>query len=919
MTSPDDPRSRLVERADALQLVQCAVDGPIRGRGSACSLTGGAGLGKTSLLDTAARSARDRGALVLRATASRLAADRPAALIRDLLDTTVSATSMAERDRLFSGSALPLRALVDPDASPAGVEPGPSAIPYALFWFLARTAERRPFVMIVDDVHQADDLSLQALRYVVGRISELPGNLIWAERPPARLTVATGLAALGRTCNLAPLSTEAVTDLLAASGAQTAALATYISARTGGNPLLVSLYLRAERMRAASESPVIGSAADWAIAQTSAIDAEGPTVLRALAVLESASVADLVDITLLPEASIRRVLAGAVDAGLVPGTERARLVHPLVNDAIYHEMSYGQRDELHWRAATRAARDRDRPEEAAAHLLRCEPRRSTTAAETLRAAAKRARRVGDHRLWVSYLRRAVDEGAAESLRGLLLLELGRAELMTASPGAAEHLESAMTLLDPSEVEVRARAVLATADVLTGRSEQARHSVLRLLEPQNIEAAIGSEPELPWAAWMAFRFTPGAVESARLVQERLTAVDSPPVARRTGLGLVALDRYLSGRPRQEVQASLAAAASIPEKIAQYVEQSVFTQIGIGDYDGASRALAESRVALGSRWSPIDRARIQSDVMWLDLRRGRPRSAVATAAELLTLLPEEWAPQRALVQASLIEALCSIGDLATATAATSTLRAVAPLTDTPATAWTHFALAIHAEATQSHRTALAESLRCRDVLESIDACGVSFVEWWRVAVPACRVLGRHDLADEIDEHVVAAARSCGTPRTLAMALRVGAFGESSLERLASAVEIIDATDNGLEEARTRLALGAELRRRHRIGPAREQLRAALDLGAQLGAHPVQALAHAELLASGASPRRPRTTGVEALTPRELQVLRAIGHGRSNAEIAESMFISRRTVEAHTSSILRKLSVSSRSEASAYAADI
>ena len=909
----------LVERGEALGMVKRAIDQAVHGSGTACSLTGGAGLGKTSVLGMAEQWAHERGALVLRTIATRLAADRAAAVIRDLLDTTVAATSTAERDRLFSGSTLPLRALVDPDVPSVGVDPDPSAIPYALFWFLSRTAERRPFVMIVDDVHSADELSMQALAYVVGRVAELPGSVIWAERPPAPLTTATGLATLDSTCRLAPLSTEAVEDLLAASGPQAPALATYISARTGGNPLLVSLFLRADRLRTETDPPVIGSAADWAIAQASAIHAEGSKVLRALSVLECASVTDLADLTLLPEASIRHVLDVAADSGLVPRSQRARLIHPLVNDAIYREMGHSQRDELHWRAATRAAHVHDRPEDAAAHLLRCEPRRSPAAVETLTTAALRARRVGDHKHWVSYLRRAVDEGAVGPGRGKLLLELGRAELMTASPGAAEHLESAMAILDSPDAEVSARAVLTTAEVLAGRSSQARDSIGWLLEPANIDTAVTSEPELPWAAWMAFRFTPGATDVARQVQARLTAVESPNSSRRTGYGLVALDRYLSGCPRQDVQESLATAASIPGDVARYVEHSVFARIGIGDYGEARRILAESRAALDSGWSPIDRARIQSDVMWLELRRGRPRAAIATATELLTLLPEEWASQRIIVQANLIDALCAIGDPSTAGQVTATLRPVPDPTDALSSAWTHFAFAVQASTTKSHRRALAESLRCRDLLESINASAVSFVDWWRIAVPAARALEQHDLANEIDERILRAARTCGTPRTLAMALRVGAFGQASLERLASAAEIVEATDNEVEEARTRLAFGAELRRQHQIGPAREQLRAAVDIAARCGARPVGEVAHAELLASGALPRRPRTTGVSSLTPRELQVLRAIGEGQSNLEIAELMFISRRTVETHVTSILRKLSVSSRQEARAYAPEI
>jgi DNA-binding NarL/FixJ family response regulator len=54
------------------------------------------------------------------------------------------------------------------------------------------------------------------------------------------------------------------------------------------------------------------------------------------------------------------------------------------------------------------------------------------------------------------------------------------------------------------------------------------------------------------------------------------------------------------------------------------------------------------------------------------------------------------------------------------------------------------------------------------------------------------------------------------------------------------------------------------------------------------------------------------LEKLTPRELEVLRLVARGLSNADIADSLFLSRRTVHAHLRAIFRKLVVSNRSAA-------
>jgi DNA-binding NarL/FixJ family response regulator len=73
-----------------------------------------------------------------------------------------------------------------------------------------------------------------------------------------------------------------------------------------------------------------------------------------------------------------------------------------------------------------------------------------------------------------------------------------------------------------------------------------------------------------------------------------------------------------------------------------------------------------------------------------------------------------------------------------------------------------------------------------------------------------------------------------------------------------------------------------------------------------------AHLEL----AQPPTATPVGLEGLTPRQIEVLRLVARGMTNAEIAEALFLSRRTIHAHLRSIFHKLDVGHRSAATRFA---
>jgi DNA-binding CsgD family transcriptional regulator len=169
----------------------------------------------------------------------------------------------------------------------------------------------------------------------------------------------------------------------------------------------------------------------------------------------------------------------------------------------------------------------------------------------------------------------------------------------------------------------------------------------------------------------------------------------------------------------------------------------------------------------------------------------------------------------------------------------------------------------------------------------------------------------------EGMLREAERWGTSRAIGMAARAAGLLEparSGLEMLERAVAVLEDSPARIEHARALIDVGAALRRFNRRADAREPLRRALDIADACGARPLAEHARQELRAAGGRPRRPRLTGAGALTASELRIARMAADGLSNPEIAQALFLTKKTVETHLGNAYRKLGIQSRTQLAA-----
>jgi len=931
----------LVEREPELARLETALEAVGGGSGRLVVVEGPAGIGKSSVLERACIRGRERGFSVHSGVAGEFERDVGFGVVHQLFDPALHELNAQQRRMLFAGAAGLARPLLLPSARSASTASrDPGAVMHGLYWLTANLSESRPLLLCVDDVQWCDPASLGWLLYLARRLDDLAVILLVGVRSGEPQVQGGTLAALadfelGERMELAPLSEAASAQLVRASWVSEAddELCRACFEATGGNPFLLGELARAvgDEWRSAGSALAAlvrgltpRTVSRSVIARLGRLPKDARALARVLAVLGGR--AELRELLAVADVEHAPGMAAidALEREQIVGGRPVGFIHPLVGTAIYDDLAPATRSLEHDRAARALATAGADVARVATQLIHVEPAGDEWTVQLLREAARDATPDAA----VQWLSRALAEPPATAHRALVLHELGTAELLaghgargTTESSAERHLAAAFE----SASDPRAKALVALD---WGDALWAGHSYVEAVQAfeRGIEAVADTDSEL------ALLIEAHASAAARLdlstcllVSARLEHFGHEPPSTPAGrliAGVLAIDRALAGEPVPDVVAlaeRMLEGGRLPSGHvgAQIPLFAINALLWSDRLDDAQRLLDE--MIAGAQAAGSARGAIIA-LCWRGLAAHRCGLLAEAAGDLATaveLATEHGSGVAVVTHAMLAEVLLDLGDIDGATQALAPAAPPDPLPDY--IGWNyvlHARGAIHA-AQLNFPQALEDFLACGLRQERWGARNPSVIAWRSQAALAHLALGDTGRALELATEELRLARRFGAPRAIGNALRTLGLveqDERQITLLREAVSALEHSQAGLDHARALTDLGGALRRSNRRAAARDPLRQALELATRCGAAPLAARARSELLASGARPRKPILSGRDALTPIERQAATMASQGMSNPQIAQSLFISRKTVEKRLSEAYRKLDIGSRSELAA-----
>lgn len=939
----------LVGRGPEIQRLCAALDRARAGHGGLILLSGEAGVGKTRLAAEVARRAGD--ALLLTGAASHTGG-APYGPVVAALRTRLR----ADRGALAGCGPLASHlALILPELGAPAPDTDRPTLFEAIRCALAHLAADRPVLVVLDDLHWSDEATLELLSALAEPLAELSVVVLATYRSDG-LPRDHGLRRLrhelrraGRLDELAldPLGPQEVTELLAASlgAAPSPSLVRAVCDATQGTPFFVEELAAALRVSGQlkrgrdglelgqhGEVPLPDTIRDAVLISASELSQEGRAAAEAAAVA-----GEVFDLDLVGSLASPAGVADLLDSGLARerdlGTGAFR--HALTRDALYADVPWMRRRTLH-RAIAQACEATAAPSSVtAAHWLGA--RDSARARDFLLRAALESEAVYAFRDAADAGRQALDlwpESGDEARRvGALecyarcaelsgqLAEAARAwrELAavldgTAQAAAQRRLAAVLELRGDREGAFAARGLAAAAFAAHDAPADAAIEHLAMANQRRASARHGEAIEL------AGRARDDADRAGRL-DLRLRA-----------LGLEGLARAKYGEYEAGLETVRGALAVALEHDLTAVAADLYQRLSVTLYDSADLRSAEEALD-----TALDLCQTAGDggvevacvtcMAYVLRERGDWRRAAQMCRELIASDTATW------VAEGLLGAIhCWEGRVSSARRLLTSSLAVSSRVR-------HFNMAVDSTAALA-RIAAAEGAgdeaaeHCRAILARWEDSDDHHYALGALRWGATFFAGRGDAAGAhaCAEALGRVAAQTGHPDALAAlacaiaetALLAG-DADTAAEQTARAVELHRGLDMPFERAQIELRAGVALAAAGEREPALERLSSAYRCARKLGARPLASEAAREVAALGESVSR--RLGVRAaadadgggLSRRELEVVRLVAVGRTNAEIARELFLSRRTVDMHVRNTLSKLGCRSRVEAAHRAGEL
>lgn len=802
--------------------------------------------------------------------------------------------------------------------------------------WLAGQAAAGPVLLALDDLHWADEDSLALLSFLCRRLAKAAVCIVATLRPwPNGAAILAGdLAGVGvaELQSLAPLSDGAARALYLAKAPEgrDRAQADVVVRLAAGNPLLVGEAARAAgpvTEPGAQATPQVIQAMRQALLLSSfgALAPDARSCAQAGAVLGSPFRLGLVEeVSGLGHDAADAGIGTLFTAGLLhgAGAGRAAFRHDLVAGAIYSDMDEGRRRRLHERA-WRALANRGEAALATAHAL---PADLTGVPE----GARLAHQAGREALSAGAVNSAVQLlNTAETLEGpaadaVVVTDLAEALLSSGHPAeaiaACERALSAAAAGAP--VRLRALGLLGRAAVLCEdqtRAAAATEAALELAADEDPEAFVTFSVDEVYRITTFIGLAP-ALPRLEELHHRALALGASSVGLLSGLrSYLALATGQSWDLGPLEQAAGVAAdtprASDPSAFWDPVAHFVAASVWMEDFEAGNRYYRSLAERAGSKEPVVSDTALAYAYAGGLLRQGRLGEAEAILGHTAHTAETVSFGTGFELQARSVLAL-EAGRCEDAASLASTGQAKADASGR----WYMSCWGAHAKGSAFLALGRVEEAAdaYRGLAKVASAVGLGnpcVVPWAGAALVTFHRSGAQDemaaLVGWLED--VSVGSHCRWPAAMA-ALGRGLLAEDAGDHAAcdrafeEALGLLRSVRLPLELCRVALAYGAVLRRRGERKRARAVVAEASELATTCGSVLLAGQARDEQARLGARRSRGRARG---LTESEAKVAVLASRGASNAEIAASLVVSVRTVEAHLSRVYTKLGLQSRRE--------